>query len=91
MIDGTAVPAPSTPITAVAVDDSLFVYDEAARRFCVLNSSAASIFEHCDGIRSVDQVAAALAERHPGAADRVRADVRETLSELIELGLLAWP
>ena len=89
MIDGSTVLERCEQMTVVTVDDSLFVYDETARRFFMLNTSAAAIYEHCDGQRSVDEIAAAMVELHPEGGPRVDADVREAVEGLVELGLVA--
>jgi hypothetical protein len=75
-------------MTTVALDDSVFVYDEDAHRFYKLNSSAAAIYESCDGVNSVDEIAARLAEQHLAGLPNVRADVLETITGLAELGLV---
>ncbi|HXX91454.1 MAG TPA: PqqD family peptide modification chaperone [Acidimicrobiales bacterium] len=88
MIAGSAVLVPNALVTTVVVDDSLFVYDEGDRRFFVLNASAAAVYERCDGSRTLDAIAAALAEEHPDAPS-VAEDVRDAVDGLVELGLVA--
>jgi hypothetical protein len=43
-------------------DDGLVVYDAAHDQVHHLNPSAALIFDLCDGIREVDEIAATVAE-----------------------------
>jgi hypothetical protein len=88
-MDGDAVLVPCAGMTTVVVDESLFVYDEDARCFFVLNASAAAIYERCDGASTVEDIAARLAEQHPESSEQVAADVHHAVSGLIELGLVA--
>jgi pyrroloquinoline quinone biosynthesis protein D len=52
----------------------------------VLNETAVEVLELCDGVRSVDDIAAVLAERYEGAD--VRDDVVELLGGIGERGLV---
>jgi hypothetical protein len=87
--DGNAMLVPRAGMTTVIVDESLFVYDEEARRFFVLNASAAAIYERCDGASTVDDIATELSGQHPERGEQVAADVRNAVSGLLELGLVA--
>ncbi len=89
MIDGTIVLVPCGRMTKVAIDQSLFLYDEDAHRFFKLNSSAAAIYERFDGESTVDDITSELAERYLDQAETVRASVNETIVGLTELGLVA--
>ena len=57
-------------------------------RGLVLNESAAAILELCDGTRTVDEIASALAAKAETPLDRVAADVRDLLARLAEKGLV---
>lgn len=61
----------------------LLLYPEGA---LVLNPTAASVLELCDGNRSVGDVVALLRERYPGAD--VGADVLDLLTRVRERGLV---
>jgi pyrroloquinoline quinone biosynthesis protein D len=52
----------------------------------VLNETAVEVLELCDGVRSLDDIAAVLAERYEGAD--VRDDVVELLGGIGERGLV---
>lgn len=52
-----------------------------------LNESGREILELCDGVRTADAIAAAVATRHPNAA-RAEADARGFLARMQRLGVL---
>jgi hypothetical protein len=76
-------------MTLVTVDDSLFVYDERGKRFFVLNTSAAAVYDEVDGHTSAADIAETMVALHPGQADQVRADVADALDALLDLGVVA--
>jgi hypothetical protein len=76
-------------MTRVNVDDSLFVYDERGKRFFVLNTSAAAVYDAVDGRTSADEIADTLAALHPDQAEAVRRDVAFAIDGLLELGVVA--
>ena len=51
-----------------------------------LNETAAQVLELCDGMRSLEEIAAALSERYSGAD--VADDVRELVEGMRERGLV---
>ena len=65
---------------AVIKDDGLAVH--------VLNKTAARIWEMCDGETGPDEIATKLCERYDVSLERARDDVRNTLSRMMEKGLL---
>jgi pyrroloquinoline quinone biosynthesis protein D len=64
-------------------EEHLLLVPEGAVR---LNRTAAEVLELCDGSRSLEQIAGALAARYGGAD--VAADVRELLEEMASRGLV---
>ena len=76
---------------AVPLDDNLAVYDEVGQLMILLNTSAAAVWELCDGTRTLDELVRALAEAH-GASDAdaevIGEDVRLTVHKLADLGLV---
>jgi pyrroloquinoline quinone biosynthesis protein D len=60
----------------------ILLYPEGA---AVLNETAVSVLELCDGVRTLDDIAATLGEAY--AAD-VRADVERLLGSLADRGLV---
>jgi hypothetical protein len=66
--------------------DELLVYDRDGHRAHCLNRTAATVFTHADGTRSVADLARLLAPQ--GEASAGAAVVEETLDRLSEAGLL---
>jgi len=64
-------------------EEHLLLVPEGAVR---LNETAALVLELCDGERSVDEIADAMAQRYAGAD--VADDVRELLGGMTEQGLV---
>lgn len=74
--------------TAVGLDDNVALYDEVGQLLIMLNSSAAVIWEHCDGTTTVDDMVRELRAAHPDDADVIGDDVHQTVRKLLELGLV---
>ena len=73
---------------AVELDDNLALYDDVGQLLIMLNSSAAVIWEGCDGRTTVDDMVRELTAAHPDDAALIGEDVRQTVRKLIELGLV---
>ena len=54
----------------------------------VLNKTAAYIWELCDGTCGVDCITGKICERFEVDSDQANADVRSTIDQLLEIGLL---
>jgi hypothetical protein len=54
----------------------------------MLNSSAALIWECCDGAMTVDDMVRQLTVTHAADAAEIAGDVRRTVAKLAELGLV---
>jgi hypothetical protein len=80
----------ATPeVVVMDLDRDTLVYQRPRKRLLLLNPSAAAILRLCDGMRGEDEIARSLAERYPGApSEDVTADVRRTVEELVDLGLV---
>ncbi len=74
--------------SAVELDDNLALYDEVGQFLILLNTSAATVWELCDGATTVDEMVRALARVHPEQAAEIEEDVRQTVAKLAELGLV---
>ena len=70
------------------LDDNVALYDEVGQLLIMLNSSAAVIWECCDGATTVDDMVQGLSEAHRADASAIGEDVRLTVRKLAELGLL---
>jgi hypothetical protein len=76
---------------AVELDDNLALYDEVGQLLIMLNSSAAAVWNCCDGTTTLDDMVHELAETHRADAPSARTigeDVRLTVRKLAELGLV---
>ncbi len=86
--DAESVPVSREGASAVELDDNVAVYDDVGQFLILLNSSAASVWELCDGATPVDAIVETLATAHPDDAGVIGEDVRQTLRKLAELGLV---
>jgi hypothetical protein len=73
---------------AVELDDNVALYDDVGQLLIMLNSSAAVIWECCDGSTTVDDMVRELTAAHPDDAAVIGDDVRQTVRKLVELGLV---
>ncbi|HLX64868.1 MAG TPA: PqqD family protein [Planctomycetota bacterium] len=71
------------------VDGQALVVDTKANRSWLLNSTATLIWRHCDGARSLVDLAAALARKSGAEARRIEREVMEFCGGLERAGLLA--
>lgn len=86
--DGPLRPARRAGASTVALDDNVAVYDDVEQLLILLNTSAAAVWEHCDGATTLDDMVAALVALHPDESDHIGEDVRQTVGKLVELGLV---
>ena len=75
--------------SAVELDDNIAVYDDVGQLLILLNTSAGSVWELCDGSTTVDDMIRALGEVYPDDTSVIGDDVRETLRKLAEMGLVS--
>ena len=68
-------------------DGSMVLYHAGTRRLMTLNPTAALIWECCDGVRLIPQIAAEVRELFPEIAN-VEGDVRVLLQELRAEGMI---
>jgi pyrroloquinoline quinone biosynthesis protein D len=69
-------------------DEHLF-YDGEGDRLHVLNGTARDIYRMCDGSRTLEEIARALTDKYEVDVESALADVRATVGQLVELGILA--
>ena len=55
----------------------------------MLNSSAARLWELCDGERTIDQLTTQFASSYDMPADAVRSDVEQLVASFRDLGVLS--
>ena len=86
--EGGSRPVRLDGAVAVELDDNVALYDDVGQVLIMLNSSAAVIWECCDGATTLDDMVRELAAAHPDDAAEIVEDVRQTLRKLVELGLV---
>jgi hypothetical protein len=74
--------------SSVELDDNIAVYDDVGQLLILLNTSAAAVWERCDGVTTVGDMVCALASAHGAHADDIAEDVERTVAKLAELGLV---
>jgi len=82
-------PAPRGAVSAVELDENLALYDDVGQLLILLNTSAAAVWELCDGTTTVGEMVEVLAGPHPAEAELIAEDVRQTVRRLAELALVA--
>ena len=85
---GGARPARRDGTSAVELDDNLALYDEVGQLLILLNTSAAAVWQRCDGTTTVDDMVRELAGAYLADPALLREDVRQTVRKLAELGLV---
>ena len=79
---------PSGTIQGRDLGDEYLFYDRKGDQVHILNGTARTIYLLCDGTRSVEQVARAIAEQYGIDLEQARRDTSEAVDQLIRLGLL---
>ena len=85
---GESVPLRREGAAAVELDDNVALYDELGQLLILLNTSAAAVWERCDGATTLHAMVRELVAAHPADAAVIGEDVRQTVGKLAELGLL---
>jgi PqqD family protein of HPr-rel-A system len=88
MLMAHILPTRRAHVSLQRVGQEAILHDRASGRAHVINSSAARLWELCDGRTTVDEIAAAFAASYALPAAEVRADVDTLLSTFRELGVL---
>jgi PqqD family protein of HPr-rel-A system len=81
-------PRPAATLPSTDLGDEFLFYDREQDRVHVLNGTAREIFLLCDGNRSEEEIARAIAERYQVDVEVALRDARDTIERLVELGLL---
>jgi PqqD family protein of HPr-rel-A system len=82
------VPTPGAGVVLQRVGGEAILYDRRNGRAHVINSSAARIWELCDGRATVEEITGAFAAAYALPASDVRADVASILTTFRELHVL---
>ena len=70
------------------MDNESLIYRSPSKMAIYLNETATVIWKLCDGTRTVKEIIDLLVDAFPEAASDVRADVKETIDELVRNGAL---
>ncbi len=84
----TFSPHKKAGVMAQQVLDEMVLYDGNTEMGYSLNASARSIWDLCDGSRTLATICDAIAEELEIEPTMLHSDVRTTVSELLKLGLL---
>ena len=77
-------------IEASAMKAESLLFDPGSNKFCLLNETAAFLWERLEQPATADQLAAAVCERFSGVVpSEAENDVQELLRRLDELALIA--
>lgn len=77
-------------IEASPLQEESILFDPATNRFCLLNRTAAFLWERLDAPASADDLVQAVCDAFDGADQgRVAPDVQATLAQLVELKFVA--
>jgi hypothetical protein len=75
-------------VSTAELDQNLALYDDVCQKLILLNTSAAAVWELCDGARTLDEIVNVLTDAHPAEAEVIGDDVWQTVRKLAELGLV---
>ncbi|CAM3110498.1 hypothetical protein SPAN111604_04235 [Sphingomonas antarctica] len=71
------------------LQDEIMLYDNEKSQFYVMNSTMAHVWQHCDGERGVEEIAATLPGHFSGAETHpVREEMDAAIRELLSLDLI---
>lgn len=84
------VPIPNPDYRLEELDDELLLYHPAATKTIYLNQTASLVWQLCDGVRTVSEIAELLCESYPDAADTIRADVESAVERFAEHGAVSF-
>lgn len=83
-----SVPAQSENYNLDDIDGEILLYHVSSTRTLHLNSSAAIVWQLCDGERSIREIVALIQESFADAGDGVEDDVLSAIEELTTNGVL---
>ena len=76
-------------VSALPLNDELVLHDARGGQTYVLNASGARVWALCDGSRTLESLARAIADAYGVDDQHVLGDVRELIDALERAGLLA--
>ena len=84
------IPVPTPGFTLEELDGDLFLFNPQDGSLLELNSTAALIWQLCDGRRSMAQIQELLSAAYPEAGTSIEGDIPRILAHLASLGALSW-
>jgi hypothetical protein len=87
-MDMESKPSRNPALRAEMMDGELLLYDPSGSRIIQLNTTAALIWQLCDGQREVADMVALLQAAYPDEAELIVLDVPEMLDRWVEAGCL---
>ena len=81
-------PSARPQVSAVPLHDELILFDERSSRTYVLNGTGARVWALCDGSRTLERVARAIASAYGLDERQAMADVQDLIDELERADLL---
>lgn len=80
-------PTRRSDLTTRVIDGEAVIVDRSAGKIHHLNATAISIWQFCDGNRTIAEIAALVAASFDAESGRILADVTGTVANLRQLGL----
>ena len=87
--ESSSKPRRADGFTGKDLGDEYVILDRAGDRFYQLNGTAREIYLLCDGSRTPDDIARALADSYDVTLETSRRDTAKTIEELQRAGILA--
>lgn len=88
MPDLKAIPIQRAGVLREQIDDETLLYRHVQKKMVYLNDSAATVWNLCDGQRTIGEIIALLTGAYPEAQGQIEADVRATIDTLLDEGVL---
>lgn len=80
----------SAGVEAAPMQDETVLYNPASKQFCLLNETAAFLWDLLEAPQTEEDLAAELCDAFDGVdAEMATRDVRRTLQQLTDLGIVA--
>ena len=77
-------------VRRVAGADRVVLFDAAGRELCVLNETAAAIWELCDGQTALEEMVDAVCTVCAVDAEQAGHDIHRALEELTRVRVVEW-
>lgn len=88
MDDSGRIGPPPAHILETEVDGEISLYDPHSESVLVLNETASDVWRLSDGEQTLDEIVSLLAAAYQMPTERIRADVEQTVRNMIEEGFL---